>query len=283
MRISNTGRWLGKQARFLIAVALAAVIGGVTTAGVMAAIPDTDGTIHACYTTGLLARVKIIDSATQTCGSSETAIDWSQNGSGNPLLANPAGKNLSESVMVYWDLRNTDFTGTDLTAAKITSSDLRGSNLAGANFTNALMMNANLSGLSLNGVNLQGATLVGVNITGTTFTNVNISFANISDASLEGYDLSDINNFYHLQIARSNLNNAVFPLHPDLRGLVAPDATLTNLNLSGANLSGAYLVGADFTGTSLIGVTWVDPTEGNTICPDETNAVDNGNTCIGHL
>ena len=75
MRISNMGRWLGKQAKFLAAIALAAVIGGITTAGVMAAIPDANGTIHACYTTGLLARVKIIDSASQTCGSGETAIN----------------------------------------------------------------------------------------------------------------------------------------------------------------------------------------------------------------
>lgn len=283
MNISNSGRWLGKQAKFLLAIALAAVIGGATTAGVMAAIPDTDGKIYACYTTGLLARVKIIDNTTQSCGGSETAINWSQNGSGSPLLANPAGKNLSEAVMVYWDLRNMDFTGTDFTVSKVVSSDFRGSNLTNANFLNSLMTHANLSGLNLNGTNLQGTTLVGASLVGTTFTNVSIFEANLSDQDLSNYNLSGITDFKRSAFARANLNNATLPSNPDLRGIQAWDAILTNLDLSGGNLAGAYLLGADFSGSDLTNVTWSDPSSGGTTCPDGTLASDNGDTCIGHL
>jgi hypothetical protein len=64
------------------AVVVATVIGDATTAVVMASIPDSNGQIHACYTTGLLAKVRIIDSATQNCNGTETAINWSQNGGG---------------------------------------------------------------------------------------------------------------------------------------------------------------------------------------------------------
>lgn len=86
MSISNIGQWVGRQAKFLLAVALAAVVGGVTTAGVLAAIPDADGRIYACYSNGILGRVKIIDNTTQTCGNNETAINWSQNGSSKGVL-----------------------------------------------------------------------------------------------------------------------------------------------------------------------------------------------------
>jgi hypothetical protein len=61
-------------------VVVAAVIGGATTSLVRASIPDGSGTIHSCYTTGLLARVRIIDSANQNCNGNETALNWSQQG-----------------------------------------------------------------------------------------------------------------------------------------------------------------------------------------------------------
>ena len=162
MSISNIGQWVGRQTKFLLAVALAAVVGGVTTAGVLAAIPDADGRIYACYSNGILGRVKIIDNTTQTCGNNETAINWSQNG--NPLLANPAGKNLSEAVMVYWDLRNMDFTGTNLSVSKLISSDLRGANLSNAAINSALLMDADLRGANLTNTSLSGATLHRTNL-----------------------------------------------------------------------------------------------------------------------
>jgi hypothetical protein len=67
------------------AVLVATIVGGVTTAVVMAAIPDSDGVIHACRTT-LTGGVRIIDSASQSCnGLLETGVNWSQGGGGATL------------------------------------------------------------------------------------------------------------------------------------------------------------------------------------------------------
>lgn len=301
MGISNVGRWLGKQAKFLVAVALAAVIGGVTTAGVMAAIPDTDGTIHACYSNGVLGRVKIIDNTTQTCGNNETAINWKQNG--NPLLANPAGKNLSESVMVYWDLRNMDFTGTNFNVAKLVSSDLRGSNFTGATMTSALLMNtdlrtttltntnmsgstldnANLAGLTLSGTNLYATSLVNTNLSGVTFSSVNLSNANLSGQNLSGRNLSTVN-LERTQMQHGNYDGMVLGSSQQLKGWNLAYASVKNVDFNSANLAGAYLIGADFSGSDINDVTtWVDAEFGSATCPDGTLASDHGDTCIGHL
>lgn len=67
------------------AVMVATIVGGVTTAVVLAAIPDGDGVIHACRTT-LTGGVRIIDSASQNCnGLLETGVNWSQGGGGAAL------------------------------------------------------------------------------------------------------------------------------------------------------------------------------------------------------
>lgn len=300
MGISTIGRWVGKQAKFLVAVALAAVIGGVTTAGVLAAIPDADGTIHACYSNGVLGRVKIIDSASQTCGNNETAINWKQNG--NPLLANPAGKNLSEAVMVYWDLRNTDFTGTNLNVAKLISSDLRGSNFSSATITSAVASNAdfrganltntnfqysylyeaNLSGQTLTNTNLSSADLREADLTNTIFVNTNLSSTNLREQDLSGFDLSNAY-LYGMIIPSGSLEEATFAQAQNLGGMNLEGTNLKNIDFKGANLAGAVLVNADLTGSNLTGITWVDPNFGTAICPDGTNASDHGDTCIGHL
>ncbi len=75
----------GKLGLFMVIV-LAVVGGGLTDSIVRAAIPDSNGVIHACYTTGVLAKVKIIDSATQSCGPLETPISWSQSGGSSTAL-----------------------------------------------------------------------------------------------------------------------------------------------------------------------------------------------------
>lgn len=84
-------RSLGKKAGFVVAVAGAAVVGGVTTALVTAAIPSSnDGQIHACYlnnqnATDEAGRLRVIDSEeSQTCSSEETSLAWAQ---GTPKVA----------------------------------------------------------------------------------------------------------------------------------------------------------------------------------------------------
>lgn len=64
----------------LVALAAAGVILG-GTAIATAAIPDSGGTIHSCYNSGLLPSFKIYDpGAGQSCGLGQTALTWSQTG-----------------------------------------------------------------------------------------------------------------------------------------------------------------------------------------------------------
>lgn len=71
---------------FLAAITLAAVVGGASTAVVLAAIPDGNGVLHGCYrnSAGLLdpkGNLRIIDSASENCTGQETAVNWDQEGS----------------------------------------------------------------------------------------------------------------------------------------------------------------------------------------------------------
>jgi hypothetical protein len=63
-------------------LAVLAAVAGVAAGGTAiayASIPDGSGTIHGCYkTTG--GDLRVIDSASSTCKTSETALDWSQTG-----------------------------------------------------------------------------------------------------------------------------------------------------------------------------------------------------------
>ena len=63
-------------------VAAGVVIGGAA----MATIPDPSGVIHACYKKPG-KDLRIIDNATMTCKSSETAISWSVKGPAGPTGA----------------------------------------------------------------------------------------------------------------------------------------------------------------------------------------------------
>jgi hypothetical protein len=84
--------WVREHTKLVAGLSAGVVVGAAGSAVVMASIPDSSGVIHACYSTGLLAKVKIIDSATQTCGANETAIAWNQTGPAGPQGSQgPAG------------------------------------------------------------------------------------------------------------------------------------------------------------------------------------------------
>lgn len=72
--------WLKAKAKLVIIVMSAAAIGSVTGAVALAAIPDANGVIHGCYV-NKNGTLHIIDSATQTCNSNQTALNWSQGSS----------------------------------------------------------------------------------------------------------------------------------------------------------------------------------------------------------
>lgn len=63
---------------FVIAIALAAVVGGISTGIVMASIPDANGTIHTCYRTKGGA-LRVVDTATDSCSNQETPLAITQN------------------------------------------------------------------------------------------------------------------------------------------------------------------------------------------------------------
>jgi hypothetical protein len=88
-------RTLNTKTRVLISLLTASVLTVGSTVVVLAAIPDTNGVIHACYTTGLFSRVRIIDSANSNCNFGETALTWNQAGPQGPVgpqgPAGPAG------------------------------------------------------------------------------------------------------------------------------------------------------------------------------------------------
>jgi len=68
--------FMGNKIAFLGAVMLAAVVGSLTTAMVMAAIPDSNGQINGCYKNSTQA-LRVTDPA-GNCATNETALSWQQ-------------------------------------------------------------------------------------------------------------------------------------------------------------------------------------------------------------
>src|SRR6266702_1308410 len=63
----------------------------VVTALVYASIPDATGVIHGCYQK-INGSLRVIDSPTSSCNSSETPLTWSQRGPQGPIgLTGPQG------------------------------------------------------------------------------------------------------------------------------------------------------------------------------------------------
>jgi len=72
------------------AIALVAIVAALTVAGVSyASIPDSSGVIHGCYSaSGASANggtpLKIVDSASASCGNKLQAVNWNQTGPQGP-------------------------------------------------------------------------------------------------------------------------------------------------------------------------------------------------------
>lgn len=102
-----------------VAVGLAILFGGIA----YASIPDGSGVIHGCYMNST-GRLKVIDSASQTCGTGETALNWNQTGpQGAVGPAGPTGPAGTDAlVATYYQVTSTSqvntsgFSGTFLTA-----------------------------------------------------------------------------------------------------------------------------------------------------------------------
>jgi hypothetical protein len=92
----NLSLKLTKGSGLVIAVAAAAIVGGATSAVVMAAIPSSGGTISACYSSN--GALKVLDAESgATCGVNTTPLSWSQgssNSAGSPQVKDANGQTL---------------------------------------------------------------------------------------------------------------------------------------------------------------------------------------------
>lgn len=118
----------------------------------------------------------------------------------------------------------------------------------------------------LNSQSLTNATLDSAILTGSRVSNEDFSGSSFMNAVLSHVD-AEAANFTDADFTNANLRSVAFNL-----------STLTGVNLTSADLSHATLSGATLTNANLTNVIW-----DATICPDNTNSDDNGNTCIGHL
>jgi len=74
---------------FLCAITIATAIGGAASTLVLAAIPNSNGQINACYKNNTLT-LRVTDPA-GTCVANEIALSWKQNGMSNQLVGNLVG------------------------------------------------------------------------------------------------------------------------------------------------------------------------------------------------
>jgi uncharacterized protein YjbI with pentapeptide repeats len=165
-----------KQPKLVAVLAVGLLVGGAGGAVVMAAIPDTSGVIHGCYKNPSFlssgGAVRIIDSATQSCTSSETAVNW----------------NSATPGQFVTNLVGADFTDTSLAYRNFTGQDMHGSTF-GKSLTGAVFKSANLSSSSIGGP----------------MNNTNFSGANLSSATIGGQALSA--NFSNVNFNGSTWNS----------------------------------------------------------------------------
>jgi Pentapeptide repeats (8 copies)/Collagen triple helix repeat (20 copies) len=265
-------RWprrLGIWRSALIAATALLVVSGIA----YAAIPDSSGIIHGCYTTSSAHGQHLLtvhDTAqSPTCRRGETAIQWNQTGPQGPAGAvgatgpkgdtgatGPAGmagpKGDTGAAGPAGATGPAGPAGPQGLPGSTSTTLCPGCALSGANLTGAILPRAYLSGADLSDATLAGASLSGATLTGANMFDSDLTSADLTNAALGGADLS----------------NATLTR-----------ATLTNADLTSANLSGASLAGAVFSAAAppiLDGVVW-----SNTLCPDGSNSDTHGNTCVG--
>lgn len=277
-------RFLLQKSKLQIVLGVLSVftLGVFTASTVSAIIPDASGTIHACYTTGLVPTFRIVD-ATTCSGPGETHLTWKQGGSATGVLRpDIAGKDLSGAQMVYWDLRGMNLAGTNFNSANLSGADLRTSTLTNTDLSGANLTDTDLSSLTLTGASLSSAQLNRTILTSTSFSNANLAYTNFYSQNISGRNLASATSVEGIMMNGGNMSGVSLPPSPNLKWANLGNSNLNNINFTGANLAGAFLIGSTFTGSTVTGVTWVEGSN-SAMCPDATRASDNGNTCVGHL
>ena len=147
--------------------------------------------------------------------------------------------NLSESLMVEWNLTRATMVGANLVDSDLALNFTAPSVMTDANLNSADLSGANLSSVDLSGANLSKALLVNadlpdVDLSKALLVNADLSKADLSKALLVDSDLTD----------------------SDLSGALLVEVNLTRTDLRGADLSGANLFDAKYSFTDLTGATW---------------------------
>lgn len=211
--------------------------------------------MHSCVKTTLLpnaANVRIVDANTN-CNSNETALDWDKNAAsssanfGLPFFCNGC------KLVKYAD----SFAGKDFSEAQIQASsffDFEGETPVTADLTGVIFKDAILNAVGFTFSNLTEANFSSTKGDQNSFNETNLTNADFSNSEL-----------YRSNFTYANLQNADF----------------TNANVQRANFTGAINMDT----ATLTAVTWDNPEDPGSFatCPDGTNSIDNGHTCIGHL
>lgn len=311
--------WFNKHYRLLSTFGLGMVIGLLVGSPItFAAIPDSNGTIHACRNTAF-ATVRIIDSPSDTCGAGETALSWNSASAGQ-LVSNLVGADLTGASLSYRHIAAQDMHDSIIAEANLNGANLAGTNLStstisgenapvlakNTNFTNTNFNGATITGtIELAGANLSGATFNNATWANSTIFNGDFRNANLANTKLNGtfetanfggVSFTNVQTFSPL-FNSSNLANTSYSgmtlgqtsqfNYSVLSNANFTDATVSAIfrystmgsaNFTGAEFNGADLRLTDFSGAVLTNTTWT-----NTMCPDGTNSDNNSNTCVGHL
>ncbi len=270
----NIKAFTKRYLRVIAGAAFGIVLGLLGTSVVKAAIPDTNGMINGCYSTGLLGMFKIIASPSETCSLGQTAISWEKQApSRGRLAATLTNSDFGAASFAYQDLRNLNMSGSSFAEA-----NFNGAVFTGTTMTNLTVDEATFSNTNFGGINFSGSTLSKVLIHKTNFANANLSNTNFHDvlnASGSSHGSSQ-----PVQTGATfngaNLTNAQFAVElidGDFRNVILSNAQLTinlhNSNAQGVDFrsvadlnmiaeAGANLTSANFSGMSLAGVLTVD-------------------------
>jgi hypothetical protein len=192
MTISKANEWARKQGKTIAAVAVGVIIGSAGPAIVHAAIPDSGGVVHGCYTTGSSVftpkgSVRVIDSAsTASCPSGTTALNWDQHASST---SSSVGSYISDLTNRHWnspELAYRNFAGVDMhggvfAGATMSYSDFHGANLSGSTFDIG----------SYDHVNMQSVNSSNTDIHSDTFVGTDLSTANLTGVTWDGVQCPD--------------------------------------------------------------------------------------------
>lgn len=269
--IANIFGWSKRQTKLLAGIGAGLVVGGVSSAAVLASIPDGNGVIHGCIRNN--GDLRIIDSATQTCSGAQTPLNFNQTGPQGPQ--GPVGPQGLTGAAFVSSLVGANFDGVDFRYRELRDLDLHDSNFSNARLEHVDFESSNVRGViflraKMAGVNLHNQDLTGAQFgqNGNTLNDSDLSESDFTDATFMGGG--------QFLMANTNFSEAVFT-----RTVFVPNSNTVRFNdsnLTNASFTDTTLLAVDLTSANLAGVTWT-----NVVCPDGTNSNDNGNTCLGHL